>query len=59
MHECKTKQIFLSDDRYLSVVGSGTIPVKNGHFSDVLCFPKISCNLLSIYQITHSGEGKL
>ena len=42
----------------LSVVGSGTVPVENSHFSDVLCVPKISCNLLSIYQITHLGEGK-
>ena len=26
MHECNTKQIFVGDDRSLSVVGSGTIP---------------------------------
>ena len=58
MHECNTKQIFVGDDRSLSVVGYGTVPVENGHFSDVLCVPKISCNLLSVYQITHSGEGK-
>ena len=32
--------------------------MENGHFSDVLCVPKISCNFLSVYQITHSGEGK-
>ena len=24
----------------------------------VLCIPTLSCNLLSVYQITHSGEGK-
>ena len=58
MHECNTKQIFVGDDRSLSVIGSGTVPVENDHFSDVLCVPKISCNLLSVYQITHSGEGK-
>ena len=58
MHECNTKQIFVGDDRSLSVVGSGTVLVGNGHFSDVLCVPKISCNLLSVYQITHSDEGK-
>ena len=40
MHECNTKQIFVGDDRSLSVVGSGTVPVENGHFSDVLCVPK-------------------
>ena len=58
MHECNTKQIFFGDDISLSVVGSGTVLVENGHFSDVLCVPKLSCNLLSFYQITHSGEGK-
>ena len=58
MHECNTKQIFVGDDRSQSVVGFGTVPVENGHFNDVLCVPKISCNLLPVYQITHSGEGK-
>jgi hypothetical protein len=58
LNECNTKKIFVVDDRSLSVVGSGTIQVDNGHFNDVLCVPRISCNLLSIYQITHSGEGK-
>ena len=58
MHECNTIQIIVGDDRCLSVVGSGTAPVENCHFSGVLCVPKISCNLLLVYQITHSGEGK-
>ena len=26
--------------------------------SVMYCVPKFSCNLLSVYQITHSGEGK-
>ena len=42
MHECNTKQIFVGDDRYLSVVGSGIVPVENGHFSDVLVFQEFS-----------------
>ena len=58
MHECNTKQIFVGDDRSLRVVESRTVPVENDHFNDVLCVPKISYNLLSVYQITHSGEGK-
>ena len=58
MHECNTKQIFVGDDRSLSVVGSGIVLVENSHFSDVLCVPKICCKLLTVYQITHSGEGK-
>jgi hypothetical protein len=58
LNECNTKKIFVGDDRSLSVVGSGTIQVENGHFNDVVCVPSLSCNLLSVYQITHLGEGK-
>ena len=58
MHECNTKQIFIGDDRSLDVVGSRLVLVDNGHFSEVLCVPRISCNLLSVYQITHSSEVK-
>jgi hypothetical protein len=58
LNECDTKKIFVGDDRSLGVVGSRTVQVDNGHFNDVLCVPSIFCNLLSIYQITHSGEGK-
>ena len=58
MHECNTKQIFIGDDRSWSVVGFRIVLVDNGHFSDVICVPRISCNLLSVYQITHSVEGE-
>jgi hypothetical protein len=58
LNECNTKKIFVGDDRSLSVEGSGRVQVENGHFNDVLCVPSLSCNLLSVYQITHSGEGK-
>jgi hypothetical protein len=58
LNECNTNKIFVDDDRSLSVEGSGTIQVENNHFNDVLCVPSLSCNLLSVYQITHSGEGK-
>jgi hypothetical protein len=58
LNECNTKKIFFGDDRSLSVVGSRTVQVENSHFNDVLCVPNLSCNLLSVYQITHSGEGK-
>ena len=53
------KQIFVGDDISLSVVGSVTVPIENDHFSEILCVPKISYDLLSIYQITHLGEGKI
>jgi hypothetical protein len=53
LNECNTKKIFVDDDRSLNVEGFGTIQVENSHFNDVLCVPSLSCNLLSIYQITH------
>jgi hypothetical protein len=59
LNECNTKKIFVGDDRSLSVVGSRTIQEDNGHFNDVLCVPSVSCNLLSVYQITHSCKGKI
>jgi hypothetical protein len=58
LNKCNTKKIFVGDDRYLSVVRNGKIQVDNGHFNDVLCVLTLSCNLLSIYKIARSGEGK-
>jgi hypothetical protein len=54
-NECNTKQIFFGDDISLRVVGYGTIQVNNGK----LCAPILSRNLLLVYPITHSGEGKI
>jgi len=58
LNDCNTKIIYVGDDRSLSVVGIGTIHLNNDQFNDILCVPTLSCNLLSVYQITHSGEGK-
>jgi hypothetical protein len=58
LNECNTKKIFVGDDRSLSVEGFGTVQVENDNFNDVLCVPSLSYNLLLVYQITHSGEGK-
>ena len=56
---CNTKQIFVGDSTPLEVKGFGIIELANGQINDVFCVPDISTNLLSIYQITHSGEGKI
>eukprot|EP00253_Pinus_taeda_P017505 PITA_17505 len=58
LHDCNTKNIYVGNDRSLNVVGTGTVHLDNGQFNDVLCVPTLSCNLLYVYQITHSGEGK-
>ena len=59
LHDCNTKNIYVGDDRSLNVVGTGTVHLDNGQFNDVLCVPTLSSNLLSVYHITHSGEGKI
>ena len=58
LNNFNTKNVFLGDDRYLSVEGSRTVHLNNGRFKDVLCLPNLPCNLLSMCQITHLGEGK-
>eukprot|EP00253_Pinus_taeda_P023024 PITA_23024 len=59
LNDCHTKNIYVGDDRSFNVVGTGTVHLDNGQFNDVLCVPTLSSNLLSVYQITHSGEGKI
>ena len=59
LQDCNTKNIFVGGDKSLSVEESGTIHLNNVQIKDVLCVPSLSCNLLSIYKITHYGEGKI
>ena len=59
LNDCKTKNIFVGDDRSLSVEASRIIHLDNGHIKDVLCVPNLSCNLLSVYQINHSVKVKV
>ena len=42
----------------MTVCGKGSTYIDDVTFHDVLCVPSLSSNLLSIYQITHSGTGK-
>ena len=53
-----TTQIAVGDSTQLSVTGSGTISLEGGSLQDVLLVPAISMNLLSVFQICHSGSGK-
>jgi hypothetical protein len=52
LNECNTNKISFGDDRSLSVVGSRTIQVDNGHFNDVLFVPKLF--LATFYQYIKS-----
>ena len=50
--------IFVGNDTKIEVEGKGHVEMENGEFKDVLYIPNLSSNLLSIYQITHLGDGK-
>ena len=45
LNNCNTKNIYVGDDRSLSVVGSRTIHLNNGQFKDVLCVPNLSYSI--------------
>jgi hypothetical protein len=48
----------MGDNSFVEVTDKGRIELTNGSFENVLHVPKISVNLLSIYQMTNSGTGK-
>ena len=47
----------MGDDTKMEVEGKGNVEMGNGEFKDFLYFPNLSSNLLSVYQITHLGDG--
>ena len=47
----------MGDNTKMEVEGKGNMEMENGEFQDVLYVPNLSSNLLSIYQITHLGDG--
>ena len=48
--------ILMGDDTPVVVAGEGRVELHNGSFENVLHVPKISVNLLSVYQITQKGK---
>jgi hypothetical protein len=55
---CKGPPILMGDNSSVEVTGKGRIELTNGSFENVLHVPKLSVNLLSVYQMTNSGTGK-
>jgi hypothetical protein len=49
---CSRPPILMGDDTPVGVAGEGRVELHNGSFEYVLHVPKISMNLLSLYQIT-------
>ena len=54
----KGPPIVLGDDSLTEILGKGRIDLDDGQFSNVLYVPGIASNLLSVYQMTHTGSPK-
>jgi hypothetical protein len=48
----------MGDNSPVEVTGKGIIELKNESFENVLQVPKISVNILSVYQMTNSSTRK-
>jgi hypothetical protein len=55
---CKGPPIMMGDNSSIEVTDKGRIELTNGSFENVLHVPKISVNLLSMYQMMNSDTGK-
>jgi len=56
--KCSISHIAVGDSTQMDVCGFGIVQLYKGCINDVLFVPNISTNILSIYQICHSGNGK-
>ena len=54
----KGPPIVLGDDSLTEILGKGRIDLDHGQFNNVLYVPGLVSNLLSVYQMTHSGSPK-
>ena len=54
----KGPPIVLGDDSFTNSLGKGRIDLDHGKFSNVLYVLGIASNLLSVYQMTHTGSPK-
>ena len=54
----KGPSIVLGDDSLTKSKGKGRIDLDHGQFSNVLYVPGLTSNLLSVYQMTHTGSPK-
>ena len=50
--------IHMGDDTQIRAEGKGSIQIKHGVFRNVLYVPSLAANLLSVYQMTHTGSPK-
>ena len=54
----KGPPIVLGDDSLTDSLGKGRIDLDHGKFDHLLYVPGLASNLLSVYQMTHTGSPK-
>ena len=54
----KGPPIFLGDDSLTNSFGKGRIDIDHGSFNNVLYVPGLASNILSVYQMNHTGSPK-
>ena len=54
----KSIPIHMGDDSTIISKGQGIINLEHGYFFNVLYVPSLASNLLSVYQMTHTGVPK-
>ena len=55
LHPIDDPTIHMGDDIQIRAEGKGSIKFEHGNLNDVLYVPSSAANLLSIYQMTHTG----
>ena len=50
--------IHMGDSSQILAVGRGSIKIQYGEFKNVLYVPSLAANMLSVYQMTHTGSPK-
>ena len=58
LYMLKGTPIVLGDDSLIDSLGKGRIDLDHGKFNNVLYVPGLAYNLLSVYQMTHTGSPK-
>ena len=58
LNTSKSIPIHMGDDSTIISKGQGTVNLEHSYFSNVLYVPSLASNLLSVYQMTHTGVPK-
>ena len=58
LHPYSGPSILMGDDSKIQAKGFDMIDIEDGYFNNVLFMPDPAVNILSVYQMTHTGTTK-